>query len=371
MRLTLSHKLVLSFVLVASVGVGSLPLVARADVPFWAALTLSLLLAAALGVGLAFWIRHELRELGARMEQSAKRVAACTEELRRSAEHVSTSSREITGTIEIVTRGAVRQQEDVEATSKRTREIGATSRSSVEAARAAAGFASESSQRVDAGFEAARQITARMETVFEQLDRAARLVFQFDDKIRSVRRITEMITSVAEKTHLLALNASIEAARAGEAGRGFSVVADEIRKLAESAGGSAEQIDVQIRQVEEEAERISEVMRELGRGVGEGREQFGTIVSSLERIRAMMQEAAQHSGAILDQAERQIGQADVVIEDIDRIAAVSADSVHATETMRRGITAQVQALDEMVRQATTLTEITEEIEALAPRFRSR
>ena len=78
-----------------------------------------------------------------------------------------------------------------------------------------------------------------MRTVFERVEQSVATVFELEAKTRHVHQITEIITSVAHRTNLLSLNASIEAARAGEAGRGFSVVADEIRKLAESAGHAA------------------------------------------------------------------------------------------------------------------------------------
>ncbi len=367
MQLTLSNKLVLSFLLVALVATGGGPVGAQAGLSLWAALSLSAGVATALGCLVTWWVSRDLRVLGEKIGATGDQVSSSSQNLSVSAQHVNATSREITLTMEIVARGAVRQQEEVEATSKRAREIGAASRSSADAAQAAAGFTAESSQGVDAGFETVRRITANMQTLFEQLDQAGALVFRFDDKIRSVRRITEMITSVAEKTHMLALNASIEAARAGEAGRGFSVVADEIRKLAESAGGSAEQIDVQIRQVEEEASGISEVMRDLGRGVGEGREQFGTILESFEGIRGSMQEAAQRSGAIFEQAERQVAAANTIVADIDRIAAVAADSVHATEAMRGGLTAQTSALEDIVRHTIALAEIAAELEGLAAR----
>jgi methyl-accepting chemotaxis protein len=180
-----------------------------------------------------------------------------------------------------------------------------------------------------------------------------------------------MITSVVEKTHLLSLNASIEAARAGDAGRGFSVVAEEIRHLAESAGSSAEKIDLLIQQVEDEAARISEVMRELSRGVGEGREQLNTTLRSFEQIQAAIQETARRSEGLFDQADRQVAGTEEVVADIDRVAEVAAENVRATETMRRGLAAQAKTLEELVAQAKGLAQMSTELREVAGRFRTR
>ena len=132
--------------------------------------------------------------------------------------------------------GAAQQQKDVEQIRGRIHEIAESLRTNAEAARRASALTSEASQRTIAGVDVSRTSQATMQSLFEKIEQAGHRVESFEHKIHSVHRVTEMITSVVEKTHLLSLNASIEAARAGDAGRGFSVVAEEIRKLAESAG---------------------------------------------------------------------------------------------------------------------------------------
>ena len=103
-------------------------------------------------------------------------------------------------------------------------------------AREAFGFAAEANQKANSGVDVSRLAIEKMRTRLRARRAAVARVFELEEKTRHVHQITEIITSVAHRTNLLSLNASIEAARAGEAGRGFSVVADEIRKLAESAG---------------------------------------------------------------------------------------------------------------------------------------
>jgi methyl-accepting chemotaxis protein len=415
-RLQLLQKLTLASIVVASVAAGSLTLLAPLAMPGWAAFLVASLLGGMVGVLIALEVSRNfrnlrdsaeqiaggnltadvsipsrlplsdessdvarsleavlgsLRELTQHLDQTGDRVAQASNALSGSTQDLGGTGEEIAGTVDQVAQGAVRQQDHVTDGSKRIREVAADIRSSAEAAHGAFGFVSESSQRAGAGLDAARNTTTKMQSMFEQVEKAGNLVIQFDDKIRSVRHITEMITSVAEKTHLLSLNASIEAARAGDAGRGFSVVAEEIRHLAESAGSSAEKIDLLIQQVEDEAARISEVMRELSRGVGEGREQLNTILHSFEQILSAIQEAARRSEGLFEQADRQVAGTEEVVSDIDRVAEVTAENVRATEAMRKGLAAQAKTLEEILTQAKELEKLSTGLREVVGRFRTR
>jgi methyl-accepting chemotaxis protein len=350
-RLQLSHKLILAFLLLASAAAGASPFLARFGISVWAALAVALTVGAALGWLIAEHITRGFGGIGEQIQRAAEQMTQASGELSRSAENLSGTSEEIAGTTELVAQGAVRQQEDVNAGSKRVRELSGAIRSSAEAAHAAFGFVTESSQRADAGLEAARHTTTKMQSMFEQVEQAGHLVFRFDEKIRSVRHVTEMITSVAEKTHLLSLNASIEAA-------------------AESATSSAERIDLLIQEVEDEAARISEVMRELGQGVGEGREQLDRILRSLEQIQIATQEAARRSEGIFDPADGQVGHTEDVLADIDRVAAVVSENVRATETIRKELAMQTKLLEELLGQTAELAQVSAQLDEFARRLRA-
>ena len=278
-------------------------------------------------------------------------------DLSRSVAELCGTQKEISSGLDSIADGVTRQQVDVESASQHNLGIVEAIQSSAEAARSAFRFVEESSDRAGAGVEVARDTTAKMRTLVKQVEHAGNLIDRFDEKIRSARHITEMITSVSEKTHLLSLNASIEAARAGEAGRGFSVVADEIRRLAESAGSSTEQIDQLIRQVDEEATAISESIRELGLGVGEGREQLDRILLALGQVKTATEEAKRMSEGILERVDEQVGGAERVVLEIQRVASIAAESADTTEGLRADLASQAQVADRMGGVASELSRI--------------
>jgi methyl-accepting chemotaxis protein len=312
-----------------------------------------------------------LRELVLHVQRAADQVAQASRELSPQALAVNGANQEIAGTMNLVAASAVRRQENLGRVSQRVREIADAIRENSAAAREAAGLAREASERANAGADGSRRAIERMQALFVQAEQAEELVLRLDGKIRSVHRINELITSVAEKTHLLSLNASIEAAHAGDAGRGFSVVAEEIRKLAESAGASAEQIESLIAQVEGESARVSEVMRAIGQHVTDGRENLGGIADSLAGIQRAVQEAARRAEVIYHKADGQVGTTERVVQDADEVAAEAAENARATQDTHRGLALQLEAMEKMVRQAVRLAETSEQLDQLARRFRTR
>ena len=154
-------------------------------------------------------------------------------------------------------------------------------------------------------------------------------VFELEAKTRNVQQITEFITSVAHSTNLLSLNASIEAARAGEAGRGFAVVADEIRKLAESAGRSAEEISKLIHEIQSDTAEVADEMRESSMVIGEGRDDVDTIASSLSHIRAAVSEAASRAEDIFHGADTHTHDVERMVSSMDEIARVAESNAEA------------------------------------------
>ena len=218
-----------------------------------------------------------LRELVEGVQSAAARVSHASRALEDSAQRASSGNDEISTAVARLAADVAEQQKLLPDANRLMHEIAEAIERNAERAREAFGFAAEANQKAGAGVDVSRLAIEKMRTVFERVEAAASRVFELEAKTRHVHQITGMITSVAQRTNLLSLNASIEAARAGEAGRGFSVVADEIRKLAESAGRSAEEISKLVHEIETDTSEVAEGMRESSMVIGEGREDVDTI----------------------------------------------------------------------------------------------
>jgi methyl-accepting chemotaxis protein len=311
---------------------------------------------------------RSLRELVGHVQSTAERVSLAAHELSRSAQHASESNAHISSTLAELASSVEDQQKLLGDANKLIHEISSTIDLNASRAREAFGFAAEANQKANAGVDIARLAIEKMRLVFERVEKSAGRVFDLEAKTRHVHQISEIITGVAHRTNLLSLNASIEAARAGEAGRGFSVVADEIRKLAESAGRSAEEISALIHEIQNGTHEVADEIRESSVGVGEGREDVDTIAHSLEAIRSAVSEAAVRAEEIFHGADSHSRDIERMVESMDEIASVGGRNADSIEGVVATSQEQVATMDEVVASSRSLTELSESLRGVLHGF---
>jgi methyl-accepting chemotaxis protein len=311
-----------------------------------------------------------LRELVGSVQATADQISESTRSLSRSVEGASVSSDDISARIADVAKGTSQQQALIEDVRRLIGEGASAIEINASRAREAFGFAAEANQKANSGVDVSRLAIEKMRSVFERVEQAGGMVFQLEAKTRHVHQITEIITSVASRTNLLSLNASIEAARAGEAGRGFAVVADEIRKLAESAARSADEISKLINEIEADTQRVADEMRHSSQVITEGREDVNTIATSLEHIRAAVGEAATRSEEIFQEADNQARDAERMVQAMDEVAQVARTNASAVDEAAETSQRQGGAMASMVQAAEALAGLSEELRGTTRRFRT-
>ncbi len=311
-----------------------------------------------------------LRELVGHVQTTAEQVASAARELTGSARSVETHNAQISSTVADLSRSVEDQQKLLGDANRLIHEIAATLDLNASRAREAFGFAAEANQKANSGVDIARLAIEKMRMVFERVEKSVGRVFELEAKTRHVHQISEIITGVAHRTNLLSLNASIEAARAGEAGRGFSVVADEIRKLAESAGRSAEEISSLIHEIQTETNEVADEIRESSVGVGEGREDVDTIAHSLEAIRSAVSEAAVRAEEIFHGADGHSRELERMVAAMEEIAKVGERNSGAIEGLVHSSQEQVDSMTDVVASSASLSELSEKLDGVLRRFRT-
>jgi len=311
---------------------------------------------------------RNLRDLVEHVQRTGDSVSSAAHELTRAAEGASQSTGEISSTVSDLARSVAEQQKLLNDANRLMHEIAVALERNADRAREAFGFAAEANQKAHSGVDVARLAIEKMRLVFERVEQSVTRVFTLEEKTRHVNQITALITSVAHRTNLLSLNASIEAARAGEAGRGFSVVAEEIRKLAESAGQSAEEISKLIAEIQTDTQAVADEMRESSLGVREGREDVDTIAHSLEHIRSAVGEAATRAEEIFQGTDLQTQDIERMVAAMDEVAKVAEHNAVVIEGVENTSGQQLGSMSEMVAASGTLLGLAEELQGVLRRL---
>ena len=163
---------------------------------------------------------------------------------------IASSTSQIATTVEQQARTATQQASSVNETTTTMDELGASSRQSAEQAEASAAGARQALNLADNGTKAVEQTLAGMATLREKVGAIADQILRLSEQTNQIGSISGLVGDLANQTNMLALNAAVEAVRAGEHGKGFSVVASEIRKLADQSKKSAEKINLLVSDIQ-------------------------------------------------------------------------------------------------------------------------
>ena len=270
-------------------------------------------------------------KVGASMERMTTNLTGMVRKLSENANQLVSAATEIASTSEQMSRGSNDQAQQVGQVSTAVEEMSATIVESARNASEATEASKGASDTATSGGQLVNDTIQGMQTIAAVVRESAESIGKLAKSADQIGEIVGVIDDIADQTNLLALNAAIEAARAGEQGRGFAVVADEVRKLAERTGKATAEITDMVKGIQAETEEAVASMETGVQEVDKGRELADRAGNSLTEIVNMSQRVMDMIQQIATATDEQSTAAEQISKNIENVSSVTKETATGAE----------------------------------------
>ncbi|MCM3714179.1 methyl-accepting chemotaxis protein [Halalkalibacter oceani] len=314
-------------------------------------------------------MRDNLRDLLSKTTNMSEQVAATAEQLSASSQETSAATNQIAVTIQEVSSASEQTLQRSQESTQSALKVNEGVEMITEATTGVSTLAEEASREAKEGEASISRAVSQISTIRETVSQSADFIQQLGERSHEIGNILELITSISEQTNLLALNAAIEAARAGEHGKGFAVVADEVRKLAEESRASAEKISTMILLIQEDTERAVEEMNRGTEEVEVGTKVVHEVGESFTRISDAVERVSKEMSHVTTATEQISLHTNRLNEALSEMEAASEQNADASQGVAASTEEQLASMEEIASSAEALNHLSTELQEEVSKFK--
>lgn len=314
-------------------------------------------------------MQGNLREVVTSLNLSMEQVTASSEQLAASASQSTAASNQVTTSVQQIANDAENITTSIGQTSTSLEEVLQGVIKIAKNSTAVAGLSKDTYHLAEEGGAYVEKNLNQMKFIHKSIKQSNVVIEELNNRSREIGKIIQVIGSIADQTNLLALNAAIESARAGEHGKGFSVVANEVRKLAEQSQESAKLISTLIADIQKDTDQSVVIMGEVSKNAEAGlsiseatSDKFAQIIKSTREMGPQMEGvsgAAQQMSAGLQE----------VSSSANDIATISLGNAAGAQEVAAASEEQLASMEEINSSAKALTKMAEELLVIVNRFK--
>ncbi|MDU4959097.1 MAG: methyl-accepting chemotaxis protein [Sporomusaceae bacterium] len=314
-------------------------------------------------------MRTNLRGLVAKLHSQSEQLAASSEQLTASADQSAQAANQVAISITDVATGAAEQLTAAGETAEVVNQISAGIQQVATAANGAAAQSEQAAAKAADGGRSVNQAIGQMTQLEQTVNASAGVVAELGARSQQIGQIVDTISGIAGQTNLLALNAAIEAARAGEQGRGFAVVADEVRKLAEQSQEAAKQIATLIGGIQGETDKAVAAMNDGTREVKVGAEVVNAAGQAFQEIVALVSDVSEQIKAIAASIDKMAAGSQQIVTAVARIDSLSQTASGEAQNVSAATEEQSASMQEIASSSQSLAKLAMDLREAVSQFR--
>ena len=303
------------------------------------------------------------------VSNSAQSLSASAEELNATTEQSALAANQVAQSIVKVAEGTNEQLDAVNATSSAIEKLNESIQLMAGDAESAASQSREASDIARDGGATLEKAIDQIKTIEQSSRKTTEAVMALGENSKKIGQIVDTISGIAEQTNLLALNAAIEAARAGEHGRGFAVVSDEVRKLAESSREAAQQISDLIKVTQQDTDKAIEDMANGAEVVKVGTENIISMGDAFRKIIGIVEQVSTQMQHISGATRNMASSGKEIVGHIRTIGESSKTSAEEAETVSAATQQQTASVHEIANESTNLARMAGELQQEVQKFK--